>query len=298
MKVSVVVPSYNQAPFLDKTLASIFSQEGPLEVLAQDGGSTDGSVEILKEYSEKYSPTPYPQYSFSYVSGKDGGQTAAINAGHKKSTGDILCYLNSDDIWLPGTLARVRETFDKNPNTGFVYGQADFIDREGHFLREYPVKPFSYKRLLQTCFICQPACFWRRSIYEKYGELNEKLDYTMDYEYWLRAGRSEQFLMIPCKLAQSRFHAGAKSMKDKVKVNAEALEMLEAHCKSRPALSWIRGYVRSRADETTSGFGPYIREYCRGLKEMRERYKLNWPESAWILWKLQGSYRNKGRMGY
>jgi glycosyltransferase involved in cell wall biosynthesis len=286
MKISVVVPSFNQAQYLEETLQSILSQEGPLEVFVQDGGSTDGSVEILKKYDGR----------IQWVSSRDGGQSAAINEGLKKATGEILCYLNSDDLWLPNTLSIVRRAFTEHPKVSFVYGLADFVDGNGNFLRGYPVERFDRKRLLETCPICQPACFWKKSVYEHRGEFDAALRFSMDYEYYLRCfSDGEQFQFIPEKLAMSRYHTGAKSSKDRVKVNLEALAVLEKY--GRPSPTWMRGYARALADDSAEGFWQYAKIYMDGMREMAGRYKLGFTERAWIFWKLWGSWKLRNRMG-
>ncbi len=285
MKVSVIVPSFNQAAYLRQALDSILAQEGPLEVWVEDGGSTDGSVEILKSYGD----------AIQWRSSPDGGQAAAINLGLGKATGDILCFLNSDDVWLPGALARVRQAFREHPEARLIYGQAEMVDSSGQVFREYPVEEFRYARLLETCFICQPACFWRREVYARHGGLDERLVFNLDYEYWLRIGRRETFWHLPEKLAQTRFHADAKTVKDKVKIHLEALSMLEQYSPGKPARNWLRGYARSRGDEAAGGFWEYAREYGRGTEEMRQRYHLGIAELGWIYWKLWGSYKLRNR---
>lgn len=242
MLISVVVPSYQQAKFLSRTLESLVSQQGVnLEIIIQDGGSADGSVEIIRAYAEKYPQT------IRWQSGKDNGQTYAINIGLQKAKGDILCYLNSDDIFYLDALKKVANYFLQNPDAMILYGQADHIDEDNQIIGAYPTEPWNYERLLETCFICQPACFWKKEIVEKYGLFDASLQYSMDYEYWLRVGEEEKFHYFPEKLAASRCHLQAKRFDAELAVREEAMRVVCRHNRGKAPLSWIAGVARCRA---------------------------------------------------
>ncbi len=234
-RFSVIVPSFQQGRFLERTLQSILSQDyADVEVIVQDGGSTDESTGILKRHEPRV----------RWESKPDGGQAAAINEGLRKAGGEYLCYLNSDDVYRPGTLRRVQEFFVAHPEAGVVYGLADFIDEQDQPIGPYPVEPWNYARLLETCFICQPACFWRRSALERHGPFDESLRYSMDYDYWLRAGAAMPFHLLPVKLAASRYHGSAKTFGHSRAAHRETISVLQRYHGGRIPPRWIIAYAR------------------------------------------------------
>ena len=244
-RFSVVIPSYQQAAFLPETLRSVAEQAAgdlEVEILIRDGGSTDGSVEIIRDFAAAHPGR------VDWKSGPDGGQTAAINDGLRAATGEWVCYLNSDDLLVPGALGRVAEYFRNHPEADLVYGRAEWMDADGRFLGEYPVGEWDYARLSQDCFICQPAAFWRRRLHGEHGYFDERLRYCMDYEFWLRAGRTARVAHLPVKLARVRRHAGAKTFKDFVPMRCEIVDML-ARRGGGVARNWVRGLARMQAEE-------------------------------------------------
>jgi len=238
-RFSVIVPSLQQAQFLERTLQSILSQDYPaLEVIVQDGGSTDGSVAILQRYQDRIQWSNQP----------DCGQAAAINAGRRRASGDFLCYLNSDDVLYPEALRKVANYFAAHPETDIVYGLADYIDEDDRLVAEYPVEPWNYSRLLETCFICQPACFWRRSVMERFAGFDESLRYVMDYDYWLRIGAKCQFGFLEEKLAGSRCHSAAKSFATATAAQQEGMKLLQRYHGGRIPVRWLIAYARHCAE--------------------------------------------------
>lgn len=219
MKVSIVTPSYHQGRFIERTLQSVASQEGAdveVEHLVCDGGSTDGTVDILRNFSPPV----------RWVSERDEGQTHAINKGIRAASGEIIGWLNSDDIYYPGAIARVVDYFTAHPAVDIAYGMADHIDVEDKAFEAYPTEPWNFTRLQETCYICQPALFFRRRIVEVHGFLDESLDYCMDYEYWLRLGKAGVlFGYMEEKLAGSRLYADNKTLGAQMKVHKEINDM-------------------------------------------------------------------------
>jgi len=209
LRVSVITPSFNQARFIERTIVSVLSQShADIEYIVMDGGSTDGTVEILGKYSDK----------IIWRSEKDEGQSHAINKGLRMATGDIVAYLNSDDTYEPGALTRVATFFENNPDARWVYGKCRIIDEQDHEIRKAITlyknllsKSYSYRKLLSENFICQPATFWKRELLSEIGYLNEDERFCMDYEFWLRIGQKHPAGVIDEYLASFRYYPDNKS---------------------------------------------------------------------------------------
>jgi glycosyltransferase involved in cell wall biosynthesis len=210
MRISIVTPSFNQRDYLQQTLHSVLSQVGDftLEHLVLDGQSTDGTIDLLTSTTD-------PRLHWS--SQKDTGQSDAINRGLRLATGDIVGWINSDDLYTPGTLAAVATAFT-DPAVMWVVGRYQIIDLHGQIIRplvvEYKnrfLRHYSYRRLLRENFIAQPSVFWRRSFGEKIGPLDESLHHAMDYDLWLRMGRVSNPLILDRVLSQFRIHPHSKS---------------------------------------------------------------------------------------
>lgn len=209
-RISVIVPSYNQGEFIEETIVSVLGQNYPdLELIVIDGGSTDRTLEILKRYGDQ----------IIWVSEPDDGQTEAINKGLKMATGEVVAFLNSDDIYLPESLDHVGQHFVINPHSKVVTGICVIIDREGNRTRKLieAYKKFWLRfggrnTLLVLNYISQPATFWKRSLIEEIGLLDENLEYTMDYDYWLRISEKYPIDRIYQKLAGFRVHDSSKTI--------------------------------------------------------------------------------------
>ena len=246
MKISVVVPSYNQADYLPATLASVCTQDHPeVEVLVFDGGSTDGSAEILQRGNFQAGGQPARS-----VSQKDAGQADPINMGLRASTGDVLAYLNSDDVYYPGALTAVAAHFEAHPDCHALYGRAHHLHADGSILEEYPTEPWDYERLLDTCFLCQPAVFWRREVTERFGVFDDALRYALDYEYWLRLGQEISFDYLDGHfLAGSRLHADTKTLSQRVPVHMELARVVQKYStRPEPVWRWVKHLAHPRAD--------------------------------------------------
>ena len=246
MKVNVVTPSYNQGQFIKRTLQSVANQRSPdfeVEHVVFDGGSTDNTVEVLKNFNPPV----------RWASKKDRGQTDAVNQGIRATDGEIIGWLNSDDIYYPGAIARVVDYFAAHPEVEVVYGMADHIDLEDRAFEAYPTEPWNFDRLQFTCFICQPALFFRRRVVEKHGLLDESLNYCMDYEYWLRLGVAEvRFGYLEEKLAGSRLYADNKTLGSRVKVHREINNMFKRLMGVVPD-RWLFNYAHAVVDPNRTG---------------------------------------------
>lgn len=239
MKVSIITPSYNQGKYIKRTIESVLSQNiDDLEYIVMDGGSTDETVDILKSYGEK----------IIWKSEKDKGQTDAVNKGISMASGEIIGWLNSDDIYYPGAVDAVLQVFYEHPEINVVYGNANHIREDDSFLEEYYTEDFNYERLKEVCFICQPSLFFRKKIVEKYGYLDDKLQYCMDYDYWLRLGKGENFFRLPVLIAGSRLYDDNKTLGARRKVHEEMLKMLKKNLKVIPP-RWVYNLAHVIVDE-------------------------------------------------
>jgi glycosyltransferase involved in cell wall biosynthesis len=209
--VSIVTPSYNQADFLRNTIESVLRQDYPnIEYIVIDGGSTDGTLDILESYKDH----------FYWVSEKDKGQAHAINKGWKKAKGSILAYLNSDDTYyLKNTVSLAVESFNNNRDAGIVFGGSVYIDSNGAELGKYNTYPFDYNIAFSKCLdpIPQPSAFIHRKVIDKIGFIDEGIQFSMDWDLWLRAGLHYKFIYIPKTLSTYRLHADSKSLTSQTK---------------------------------------------------------------------------------
>jgi glycosyltransferase involved in cell wall biosynthesis len=218
--IALITPTLNQAAFLPATLAAVLAQDYPaLDYWVIDGGSSDGTLEILR--------TSGP--GVHWLSEPDSGQSAAINKGWRKAQGEILGWLNSDDLLTPGALAQVGAYFAAHPTVDFLYGDCDFLDSAGAIIGQYPVRLPDYNHMLLYAdnYIPQPAAFFRRRALEAVGGLDEDLHYVMDFDLWLRLGLRGEGAYLPTKLAGLRLHADAKSVARLGRFAAENVRVVE-----------------------------------------------------------------------
>jgi len=234
IRISVVTPSFNQGVFLGRTLASVASQSHPAhEHLVFDGGSSDETLQVLKTAGS----------SVRWISEPDGGQAAAVNLGLQAASGEVIGWLNSDDVYYPGAFETVAAAFAADPDLDVVYGAADHIDLDDKPFETYPTTFWDPDLLRHTCFICQPALFFRRRVVERIGLLDAELRYCMDYNYWLRlADAGCRFTYLNQKLAGSRLYAENKTLSDRPAVHREIAEMFRAYQGSVP-LHWVFAYA-------------------------------------------------------
>jgi len=205
-RISIVIPSYNKADFIEETLKSIVSQNYPnLEVIIQDGGSTDGTLEIIKKYARKY-----PKI-VQWVSKKDKGQVEAINKGLKKATGDVVTYINADDVYEKGALKKVGEYFAKHPSTLWLAGRGRVINDKGEEIsrwvtryKNFLLKLNRYNLLLIVNYLMQPSVFLSKKAYKKYGPFTGTKNYVMEYDLWLKLGKVKMPAVIDNYLASFR----------------------------------------------------------------------------------------------
>ncbi len=237
--VSIITPSYNQGRYIEETILSVLNQDySNLEYIVVDGGSIDNTLEILKKYETR----------LSWASEKDHGQTDALNKGFRMAKGEILGWLNSDDLYLAGAVKKIVQHFQNNPETGMVYGRGRLVDAEGIEIEQFPSAPFDRQRLKECCFICQPATFFRSSVFHAIGPLDENLHYCLDYEYWIRIAQRFRIDYLDEYLADARLQMEAKTVAQLKNVQEETLRVIQKYYKDVPAFH-ITAYAYSRLRE-------------------------------------------------
>lgn len=233
--ISIVTPSLDQARFIERTIRSVLSQEGAFgfEYLVVDGGSTDGTLDILRRY----------QGRLRFVSEPDRGQADAINKGLRAATGDVLAWLNSDDVLMPGALDRVARAFAENPQAQWLHSDCEIIDAEDRPIRRWisrykawRCRRYSYRSLLVENFISQMTVFWRREAMQAVGLLDESLRFAFDFDLWLRLGKLGEPIYLREKLAAFRWYETSKSGATFTKQFAEDYRVFLRHAPADPLL--------------------------------------------------------------
>lgn len=203
-RISIITPSYQQAPFLERTLESVLGQKYPeLEYLVLDGGSTDGSREILEKHADRLT---------WWRSERDNGQAAAVAEGLARTTGDIMAWINSDDVYLPGALDFVAHYFQTHPEVDVVYGHRILIDSADWEVGRWVLPPHDPRVLRWVDYVPQESMFWRRGIYEKAGGLDPSLGFAMDWDLLLRFQKAgARIVRLPYYYSAFRVHEAQKS---------------------------------------------------------------------------------------
>lgn len=210
LRISLVTPSFNQGEYIERTIESVLSQRGDFELSYSviDGGSNDATLSILERYRDR----------LSFVSEKDHGQVDAINKGLRATTGDVVGWLNSDDVLMPGALSAVAEAFRARPQLEWLHGGCEIINAHDRPVRKWVslykdrrCRHHSWDNLITENYISQMTAFWRRSVHDQIGFLDESLHFAFDYDLWLRLARRSDPLYLPQKLACFRWYATSKS---------------------------------------------------------------------------------------
>ena len=218
-----------------------------------------------------------------FVSEKDAGQADAINRGLSRATGEVLGYLNSDDVLFPGALAAVGEAFASDPDLDFVWGRAAYVDEAGVVVSPYLARPDAIERLADACFVAQPAAFFRRSVWDEVGPFDVSLHHTMDYDYWLRiAGKhpASRMRFLDRELAGCRMHADAKTVAGWSRALDEILDLVKRRT-GYVSLWWCVAKWDHRVDGRSQATEPHAvpwRAYPPAILEfLRRNPPRLWP---------------------
>jgi len=284
-KISIVTPSYNQASFIEDTIHSVKDQNYMLlEHIVVDGASTDRTVSILQEYSQR----PGWQH-LRWISEPDHGQSDAINKGFRMATGDIIGWLNSDDLYAPDSFARVLKAFEDNPLVDFIYGDYLIIDGTGKTLISKKEIDFDWEIMLCGLnYIAQPNVFFRSRVFETLGYLDDSLHYVMDYEFWLRAAtHGFLFQHIPSALAACRWHLGAKTVSRNPRIEEELLSVRKKYWNKR---RFQNSLVQASYQKCCNVSARASRQW----RKLRTRHVIDVVPTSWYLeaWKTRSKSKH------
>ena len=236
--VSIITPSYNQAPYLQQTMQSVLEQDYPnIEYIVVDGGSTDSSVEVIKKYADQLA---------YWISERDSGQAEAINKGFARANGEILAWLNSDDYYMLNTISVAVRCFEQNPDVVMVYGDMLAVDGEGQNINVLKYKQLTLEDLLCFQIVGQPSVFFRRSALEKTGWLDPTFNFMLDHHLWIRLAQQGRILHIPQVWSAARYHPLAKNRARAAEFGREAFRVLD-WAKKEPGLGDKVSKVKRRA---------------------------------------------------
>lgn len=238
MKLSIIIPSYNTGKFIRQAIDSVLNQAYPyMECIVIDGGSTDDTIDILRSYGER----------ITWLSEKDKGEPDAVNKGMAMATGDVVAYLDADDVYLPHSFAKAMAVFNKYPDVMWLYGKGNIVDEQGDECRgfitrfkEFFQKRYSYNKLLCVDFIVQPTVFWRRELIDEIGcfPIDEKL--AFEYDFWLRAAAKYRPAYIDSYLASWRAHGNSETANAIYQDMKDALRLSRKYSKGRPLINLMQ----------------------------------------------------------
>lgn len=231
-RISIITPSYNQAAYLENTIRSVLAQDCPdLEYIIVDGGSDDGSLEIIERYQERLA---------WWISEPDEGQAQAINKGIQGATGEFIAWLNSDDLYLPGAVNQALACLSANPALGMVFGDAITIDSAGKPLTKLTFGDWGLLELMSFYIICQPAVFMRRTTLENLGGLDSSYHYMLDHQLWLRLASIAAIQHKSSTWAAARHHPAAKNV-NQASGFAQETQRILRWLEAQPELAEILG---------------------------------------------------------
>ena len=230
-KVSIITPSYNQGRFLEAAIRSVLAQTYPnIEYILVDGGSQDESIEIIHKYEARFA---------WWASEKDRGHADALNKGFAHAGGEILAWLNSDDVYDPQAVAEAVAALQQHPEVGMVYADASLIDDTGAVVGQFAARQTDYRRLLRgSVHIPQATTFFRADLWRQLGPLDLSLFFSFDYDLWVKIARVSRLLYVPRRWAQFRIHEDGKTLLNDDRCYPDMLRVLARE--GGGWLSWLR----------------------------------------------------------
>jgi len=288
--VSIITPSYNQAQYLEQTILSVTEQGySPLEYLVIDGGSGDGSVEVIQKYAEQLA---------WWVSESDAGQAEAINKGLSHAKGEIIAWLNSDDLLLPGAITRAVSALEANPELGMVFGDAITIDAQGQPLNRLSFGDWGLPEFMRFRIICQPAVFMRKTVLDRAGYLDPSFHYLLDHQLWIRLARLAPVQHIAETLAAARHHPTAKNVSQAAAFGQEAMrirEWMETQADLAPVVERDRRRIEAGVQRLNARYlldggmpGPALKAYGSALLRSPGFTLKHWHRIVYALLSLAG----------
>ncbi|MBA4420594.1 MAG: hypothetical protein C0391_05555 [Anaerolinea sp.] len=216
--VSVVINSFNQSAFLEQTIMSVLDQDYPnVEILLVDGGSTDGSLEIIQRYANRLA---------WWVSEKDSGQAEGINKGLMRAKGVLAAWLNSDDYYFPGAISRALDCWQNHPEAALIYGDVAAVDERGRVTNRMRTGEWQLAELMEFHILNQPAVFMNRTMLIQAGYLDTEFHYLLDHKLWLGMASQGRMVHVPDVWAAGRFHPGAKNVAAAVRFGEDAYRLV------------------------------------------------------------------------
>ena len=278
--VTIVTPCLNMESYIARTIDSVLSQDYPnLEYILVDGGSTDGTTGMIREYVAKN-----PERMRLIVE-PDGGVAEALEKGLAAANGEFFAYINADDTYFPGALRTAVHWLESHPHVAGVYGNAYWIDDEDKRIGSYPTEPFQKETLGHSCYICQPTCFLRTGILRESGGFNTDYQVAFDYELWLRLAQRHELLKIDALLANSRMHRANKTLRQRAVGFEEASRALRKYHGYVP-FRWAHSYASFLLDQRDQFFEPLRPSFSKFAFSLIVGTLLNWPSPVrfWKEW--------------
>ena len=276
--VSIVTPSFNQAKFLEKTIRSVLDQDYPqMEYLIVDGGSTDGSLEIIHKYADRLS---------WWTSEQDRGQADGINKGLHHAKGDIVAWINSDDFYLPGAVTEAVRALQAHPEAGFVYSDLEVVDENGEKINRIHYGHWGLRELMEFRIIGQPTVFMRREVLQQAGYLDESFHFLLDHHLWLRLASLSGMTYIPQLWAGEHYHAASKNQAHAREFGTEAwriVRWMSTDPRLEPLWKANRRRIEAGAERLNAFYLFDAQDYRASLKAYRRSLKAH-PAAATRDW--------------